>query len=139
MSKKNNQNIKRRWHLIDVKEKVLGRIATKIVYILRGKSKPEFDPAKDLGDFVVVINAEKIELTRKKAEKKEYIRHTGYLGGLKRIKFSEMLDKKPTEIIKKAVWGMLPKNKLRRKQISRLKIYTGPKHPHQAQEPIKIK
>ena len=135
--KKNKEN-KKDWYLIDVENQVLGRVASKIAKILQGKHKPEFKPNEDMGDFVIVINSEKIKVTGRKKEKKIYRRHTGYLGGLKEKTFKEMLKEKPNEIIKNAVWGMLPKNKLRQKRILKLKIYSGPDYSHKEQNPIKI-
>lgn len=130
--------MKRHWYLVDVKDKILGRVATKIAHLLRGKGKVEYSPEKDCGDFVVVINAELVEVTGKKLTDKKYIHHTGYIGHLKELSLKAMLEKNPTQVIKKAVWGMLPKNKLRKKWILRLKIYKGEKHPHEAQKPQKI-
>lgn len=131
-------NIKREWYLIDVSNKILGRVATEIVKILRGKNKVDFSPDADCGDNVIVINAEKIKLTGNKLNDKIYRWHTGYPGGLKERTAKEMLEKKPDFIIYNAVKGMLPKNKLRDKILKRLKIYKGEKHPHIAQKPIKI-
>ncbi len=128
-------DIDKQWYIVDVAGKTLGRVATEIATILRGKHKPEFTPHMDTGDFVIVINAEKIELTGRKWEQKELQRYSGYPGGLKRIKYSEVLEKNPEIIIRKAVKGMLPKNKLGRKTIRKLKVYSGADHPHQAQQP----
>ncbi|VAX23256.1 LSU ribosomal protein L13p (L13Ae) [hydrothermal vent metagenome] len=125
----------RKWILIDVEGKPLGRIATRIANILRGKNKPTFTAHVDTGDFVVVINAEKVLLTGNKMAQKIYYSHTGYLGGLKTITAEEMMKKKPEELIRKAVVGMLPKNKLNREVIKKLKIYAGANHPHEAQRP----
>lgn len=127
--------VSRDWFLVDVEGKVLGRIATEIANILRGKKKAVFTPSVDTGDFVVVVNAEKIALTGKKLSDKIYYSHSEYPGGLKSVTAGKLLEKKPEEIIRKAVKGMLPKNKLSRHMISKLKIYTGPEHPHKAQQP----
>ena len=128
----------RKWYLIDVKDKILGRTATQLANLLRGKGKVDFAPNKDLGDFVVVINAAKIQVTGKKLTDKKYIHHTGYIGHLKEISLKEMLEKKPTQVLRKAVLGMLPKNKLRKKWMARFKIYPGEEHPHKAQKPKKM-
>lgn len=114
--------MERKTHTIDATGKVLGRLASEIAVLLRGKQKPEFVPYKDIGDFIVVKNIDKIKFTGKKIEQKIYYRHSGYLGGLKEITLKKMLEKNPTQVLRKAVWGMLPKNKLRPKQIKRLKI-----------------
>ena len=130
--------IEKNWHLIDASDKVLGRLATEIATILRGKKKPIFTPHMDAGDYVVVVNAERVVLTGNKLEKKKYYRHSGYVGGLKETTAKEMLEKKPENLIKFAVKGMLPKNSLGRRQLTKLKVYTGPDHPHQAQKPVKL-
>ena len=127
--------VERSWYIIDAENKVLGKLATKIAVILRGKHKPVFTPHVDTGDFVVVINAKKVHLTGRKLANKMYYRHTGYPGGLKSMSAEEMLKKKPEDIIKLAVRGMLPKNKLGRKQLTKLKVYSGSNHPHKAQMP----
>ncbi len=114
--------MQRETHTIDAADKVLGRISTQIAILLRGKQKPDFVPYKDMGDFVTIKNVDKIKLTGKKAEQKIYYRHTGFLGGLKETPFKKLLKERPTEVLKKAVFGMLPKNKLRAKQIKRLKF-----------------
>jgi large subunit ribosomal protein L13 len=129
------EDIKQEWFLVDAQDKVLGRIATQIANILRGKNKPVFTPYADAGDFVIVTNADKIRLTGKKLENKCYYRHSGYPGGLKTRTAQEILNKKPEELIELAVKGMLPKNRLGRKLIKKLKIYTGNVHPHEAQQP----
>ncbi|MDP3937899.1 MAG: 50S ribosomal protein L13 [Deltaproteobacteria bacterium] len=123
------------WHTINVEGKVLGRIATQIADILRGKTKPTYTPHTDTGDFVVVVNAEKVRLTGKKWTDKMYSHHTRYPGGLKRITAEKQREKDPTIIIHEAVWGMMPKTKLGRAQIKKLKIYAGAEHPHEAQQP----
>ncbi|HUT70719.1 MAG TPA: 50S ribosomal protein L13 [Desulfatiglandales bacterium] len=130
--------IEKNWHLIDASDKVLGRLATEIANILRGKKKPIFTPHMDAGDYVVVVNAEKVVLTGNKLEKKTYYRHSGYVGGLKKTTAKEMLEKKPGNLIKFAVKGMLPKTSLGRRQLTKLKIYAGPDHPHQAQKLEKL-
>ncbi|MBC8461321.1 MAG: 50S ribosomal protein L13 [Deltaproteobacteria bacterium] len=130
--------IEKKWYLIDAKDKVLGRLASEIATVLRGKNKPIFTPHMDAGDYVVVINAEKVILTGDKVEKKIYYHHSGYVGGLKKTPAKDMLLKRPTNLIKFAVKGMLPKNSLGRRQLTKLKIYTGQDHPHQAQKPEKL-
>lgn len=126
------------WKLVDANGKNLGRLATQISTILLGKDKPTFTPGVDTGDFVVVINAEKITVTGNKLEDKYYYRHTGYPGGLKKISLRDQLDKYPDRVIRQAVWGMLPHNRYGRKLIKKLKIYSGPEHPHQAQNPVEV-
>jgi large subunit ribosomal protein L13 len=130
--------IEKKWYLIDAKEKVLGRLATQIATILRGKNKPIYTPHMDAGDYVVLINADKVILTGDKIEKKIYYHHSGYVGGLKKTTAKEMLEKKPENLIKLAVKGMLPKNSLGRRQLAKLKIYAGQDYPHQAQKPEKL-
>jgi len=127
--------IDRKWYVVDADTKVLGRLATEIAHRLRGKHKPTFCNFQDNGDFIVVVNAEKIHLTGKKWDDKKYYRHTGYIGGIKEQTAKEVLTKKPEELIRMAVKGMLPKNKLGRAQLKKLKIYAGSDHPHQAQQP----
>ncbi len=127
--------VERRWYLIDAEGQTLGRLATEIARLLRGKNKPQYTPHVDTGDFVVVVNAEKVVVTGKKAEQKVYYRHTGYPGGLKETSYEVMLQRKPTEILRKAVRGMMPKTRLGRQQLRKLKIYAGPEHPHEAQNP----
>ncbi len=130
--------IKKKWLLVDAEGKILGRLASKIAQILSGKNKPIYTPFLDTGDFVVVINAKKVKVTGNKEKKKIYYHYSGYPGGMKEIVYEKLLEKKPTVIIQKAVRGMLPKNKLRRKMLKKLKIYAGTKHRHQAQNPEKI-
>lgn len=125
----------RKWILVDARDKVLGRLASRIAMRLRGKHLPTFTPHVDTGDFVVVINAEKVRVTGKKLQQKMYYRHTGYMGGLKERNLKKMLQEKPEEVIRLAVKGMLPKNKLGRRMLKKLKIYAGEKHPHEAQQP----
>ena len=129
------EDVTRDWYLVDVDSKVLGRVATQIANVLRGKNKPTFTPSVDTGDFVVVVNAAKIALTGKKLSDKTYYSHSGYVGGLKEISAAKLIDKKPEDLIKKAVKGMLPKNKLARHMLKKLKIYAGEAHPHAAQQP----
>jgi len=130
--------IEKKWYLVDAEGKILGRLASKIAQILSGKNKPIYTPHMDVGDFVVVINAQKVKVTGGKEEKKMYYHHTGYPGGIKGIVYEDLLKKKPAMIIQEAVRGMLPKSKLGRKMFKKLKVYAGGKHPHQAQEPEKI-
>jgi large subunit ribosomal protein L13 len=125
----------RNWLLVDANGKTLGRLATQIADVLRGKRKPEYTPHIDTGDFVVVVNAEKIHVTGNKRKDKRYYRHSGYPGGLRSRTFEEMLARRPEDIIRLAVKGMMPRNRLARKQITKLKIYAGPEHPHVAQKP----
>ena len=127
--------IDRKWYVADADGKTLGRFASEIARLLRGKHKPTFCNFQDNGDFVVVVNAEKIHLTGKKWDDKKYYRHSGFMGGITEQTAAEVLTKKPEELIRMAVRGMLPKNKLGRKQLKKLKIYTGSEHPHQAQQP----
>jgi len=127
--------IDRKWYVADADGKTLGRFASEIARRLRGKHKPTFCNFQDNGDFVVVVNAEKIHLTGKKWDEKKYYRHSGYMGGITEQTAAEVLTKKPEELIRMAVRGMLPKNKLGRKQLKKLKVYTGSEHPHQAQQP----
>jgi large subunit ribosomal protein L13 len=128
-------DIQRRWLVVDAEGKVLGRLASEVAQLLRGKHKPMFTPHLDTGDFVIVINADKIRLTGDKAEKKTYFRHTGYMGGDKLIPFRDMQEKHPERIIDLAVKGMLPKNNLGRLMRRKLKVYAGAEHPHVAQQP----
>ena len=128
------QEVIRKWYLVDASDKVVGRMATQIAMRLRGKHKPIFTPHADTGDFVVVVNAEKVVFTGRKWDKKTYYRHTGYMGGLKEITAKKLLEKKPEEILRLAVKRMLPKNSLGRRQLKKLKIYAGPAHPHEAQQ-----
>ena len=127
--------VEQKWHLVDANGKTLGRLATRVAMLLRGKHKPIYTPHVDTGDFVIVVNAEKITLTGKKWTDKVYIHHSGYPGGLKSITAGKMREKKPERLVTMAVQGMLPKNKLGRKMIKKLKVYPGEAHPHQAQQP----
>ena len=128
--------VTRQWHVIDAEDIVLGRLATHAATLLRGKHKPTFAPHVDTGDFVIVINADKVALSGAKAEQKLDHRHSGYPGGLKSTSYGELLEKNPRRVIEKAVAGMLPHNKLGRKQIRKLKVYAGSEHPHSAQQPV---
>jgi large subunit ribosomal protein L13 len=129
------KEVTRDWYLVDAENQVLGRIATTIANILRGKNKPTFTPSVDTGDFIIVVNAEKIALTGNKRADKTYYSHSGFPGGIKAITAEKLLDKKPEQLIKHAVKGMLPKNKLAYHMLSKLKIYSGATHPHEAQQP----
>ena len=129
----------RGWVLINAENQVVGRAASTIADILRGKNKPTFTPNVDNGDFVVVINASKVRFTGKKATQKEYHHHTGYFGGLKSITAEKQLQKHPERVLEHAVWGMMPKNRLSKKLIKKLKIYPGTEHPHEAQKPVELK
>ena len=130
--------VERKWYLIDAEGETLGRLAVRIANILRGKHKPEYTPHVDTGDFVVVINAEKVVVTGKKETAKIYLHHTGYPGGLKSASFKELMEKDGRLALEKAVKGMLPHNTLGAQQLTKLKIYTGSEHPHAAQKPIKL-
>ncbi|MFW6148789.1 MAG: 50S ribosomal protein L13 [Atribacterota bacterium] len=132
--RENKDNIQRNWYLFNADGKILGRLATEIASILRGKNKVFFDQSQDLGDYVIVINAEKVKVTGKKQEQKLYRRHSGYPGSLREIPYKVVIEKKPEMIIEKAVKGMLPNNKLSRAMIKKLKVYRGEKHPHNAQQ-----
>ena len=127
--------VERKWYVIDAEGKTLGRLAAEIARILRGKNKPQYTPHVDVGDFVVVVNAEKVVVTGKKAEQKVYRQHSGYPGGMKETSYARMLERRPEEIVRKAVYGMMPKARLDRQQLRKLKIYAGPEHPHAAQNP----
>jgi large subunit ribosomal protein L13 len=129
-------DITRAWHVVDAEDLVLGRLATEVARLLRGKHKPIFAPHVDTGDFVVVVNASKVVMTSDKAEKKSVYRHSGYPGGLRSQTYRQLLDTKPEEAVRRAVRGMLPKGTLGRKQLSKLKVYAGPAHPHAAQQPV---
>jgi large subunit ribosomal protein L13 len=125
----------RNWLLVDAEGKTLGRLATQIADLLRGKRKPTYTPHVDVGDFVIVVNAEKIVVTGNKLEAKRYWRHSGYPGGIRSRTLGEQLERRPEEVIRRAVKGMLPRNRLARRQIAKLKVYAGPDHPHAAQKP----
>ncbi|AUN12888.1 50S ribosomal protein L13 [[Clostridium] sordellii] len=128
-------DVQRKWYVVDAEGKTLGRMATEIATILRGKHKPTFTPHVDGGDFVVVVNADKVVLTGKKLDQKMYRYHTGYVGGLKEITYREMMEKKPEEVVMHAVSGMLCKNRLRSRMMTRLRVFAGPNHGHEAQNP----
>ncbi len=133
------EELDHQWYLIDAEGEVLGRLASELAKILRGKKKPTYTPHLDTGDFAVVINAAKVALTGKKMKDKIYYHHTGYPGGIKEINAEKLLAKKPTEMIRTAVKGMLPKNSLGRQMLRKLKVYAGPNHPHEAQKPVSLK
>jgi large subunit ribosomal protein L13 len=127
--------VTRNWVIIDAEDVVLGRLASHAATILRGKNKPTFTPHMDMGDFVIIINAEKVALTGAKLAQKRAYRHSGYPGGISSVSYAEMLEKNPTRAVEKAIRGMLPKNSIGRAQLSKLKVYVGPEHPHAAQQP----
>lgn len=130
--------MERKWYVVDAQGKILGRLASEIARRLRGKHKPNYSTFMDAGDFIVVVNADKVKLTGKKWDDKIYYRHTGYMGGLKQLTAKELREKKPEELILKAVRGMLPKNPLGRTQLKKLKVYAGSDHPHEAQQPEQL-
>ena len=130
--------VTRTWHVIDATDVVLGRLATQAAVLLRGKHKPQFAPHIDTGDFVIIINAEKVALTGAKAEQKKAYRHSGFPGGLTATSYTQLLEKSPEKAVEKAIRGMLPKNSLARQQMSKLKVYRGAEHPHGAQQPVKF-
>jgi large subunit ribosomal protein L13 len=130
-----DSDITRQWHVIDATDVVLGRLASHVATLLRGKHKPIFAPHVDTGDFVIVINADKVALSGQKLEQKKAYRHSGYPGGLRAVSYGDLMAKHPERAVEKAVKGMLPKNSLGRKTLSKLKVYAGPTHPHQAQQP----
>jgi large subunit ribosomal protein L13 len=132
-------DIEKKWWVVDAEGRILGRLATEVATLLRGKNKPQFASFLDTGDFVIVINAEKVSVTGKKLAQKKYYSHSQYPGGLRTDVLQDLLAKKPEEVIKKAVWGMIPKNKLGRAVYKKLKVYRGPEHPHQAQNPQEYK
>ncbi len=129
------QDVQRDWYVIDAQGQTLGRLASRVATLLRGKHKPMYTPHVDCGDYVIVVNAEKIHVTGQKMTQKKYYRHSGYPGGLKEVTLQDQLQKFPDRVIEKAVQGMLPKNRLGRRMFKKLKIYAGPDHPHQAQQP----
>jgi large subunit ribosomal protein L13 len=131
-------DIKRAWHVVDAEDMVLGRLSTEVARLLRGKHKPIFAPHMDTGDHVIVVNAAKIVLTSDKADKKLAYRHSGYPGGLRSTRYSDLMAKKPEEVVRRAVRGMLPKNALGRQMLGKLKVYAGPTHPHSAQGPTPL-
>jgi large subunit ribosomal protein L13 len=134
----NAQDRERGWYVVDADGKTLGRLATQIANVLRGKHKPTYTAHVDVGDFVIVVNAEKVAVTGDKREKKLYWRHSGYPGGIRSRTLGDLLEKRPEEVIRKAVKGMLPRNRLARQQLRKLKVYAGPEHPHQAQKPEQL-
>ena len=129
------EEVQKRWYVVDAEGKVLGRLASKIAAVLRGKHKPYFSPHLDTGDYVIVVNADKVRVTGRKLEQKIYRHHTGYPGGLREVPLEELLRKHPERVIERAVWGMLPHNRLGRKLLRKLKVYAGPEHRHHAQKP----
>jgi len=129
------QDVQRNWYVVDATDQILGRLASQVAQFLRGKHKPIYSPSVDVGDYVIVINAEKVRVTGRKLDQKFYYRHSGYPGNLKEIPLSRMLEEHPTWVIEHAVKGMLPKNRLGRKMVKKLKVYAGSQHPHQAQQP----
>ena len=132
------QDIRREWHLVDATDKTLGRLATELARRLRGKHKPEYTPHVDTGDYIVVVNADKVRVTGNKLDDKIYYRHTGYIGNLKSTPLRKLLDEHPERVIENAVKGMLPKNKLGRAMYKKLHVYAGPEHPHAAQQPAQL-
>jgi large subunit ribosomal protein L13 len=128
-------DVDRKWYVVDAKDAVLGRLAVKVATYLRGKNKPVFTPNVDTGDFIIVINADKVRLTGNKQSDKMYYHHSGYIGGIKAKSAKDLLEERPEKIIEQAVWGMLPKNRLGRTMIKKLKVYRGTEHPHRAQSP----
>ena len=132
------EHVERRWWLVDAEGKTLGRLATRVAGILRGKHKPMYTPHLDVGDYVVVINAEKVALTGRKADQKTYFRHSGYMGSEKHIPFRRMIERHPDRVVELAVRGMLPKNKLGQHMRKKLKVYSGAAHPHQSQQPQEL-
>lgn len=131
-------DVKRDWYVVDASGKTLGRLASQLAFRLRGKHKPEYTPHVDTGDYIVVVNAEKVAVTGRKVSDKIYYHHTGYIGGLKHITFEQLIDKAPERIIQAAVKGMLPKNRLGRQMLKKLKVYAGPEHRHVAQQPVQL-
>ncbi len=130
--------VERKWYVVDAEGQTLGRLASEIAKVLRGKNKPQYTPHVDVGDFVVVVSADRLVVTGKKAEQKVYRRHSGYPGGLKTTSYERMMERRPEEVLRKAVYGMMPKNRLARRQMRKLKIYAGAEHPHAAQNPQKL-
>ena len=133
------ETVKRDWYVVDATDKTLGRLSTEIARRLRGKHKPEYTPHVDTGDYIVVINAEKVRVTGRKAQDKKYYRHTGYPGGLREISFEKLIAHKPERVIELAVKGMMPRNPLGRAMLRKLRVYAGSEHPHTAQQPIELK
>lgn len=133
------ESIERKWYVVDATDMVLGRLAAQVASVLRGKNKPTFTPNVDTGDYVIVVNCDKIVLTGKKAQQKYYRYHTGYVGGLKEIRYDKLMQEKPDFALQRAVKGMLPKNSIGRQMISKLFVYTGAEHKHEAQKPVELK
>lgn len=131
--------VERKWYVVDATDMVLGRLASQVAMVLRGKNKPTFTPNVDTGDYVIIINADKVRLTGKKLEKKYYRYHTGYIGGLKEVQYKKLMAEKPEFVVYKAVKGMLPKNAIGRMMIKKLHVYAGNEHNHQAQQPVELK
>ena len=131
--------VERKWYVVDATDMVLGRLASQVAMVLRGKNKPTFTPNVDTGDYVIIINADKVRLTGKKLEKKYYRYHTGYIGGLKEVQYKKLMAEKPEFVVYKAVKGMLPKNAIGRTMIKKLHVYAGKEHNHQAQQPVELK
>ena len=131
--------VERKWYVVDATDMVLGRLASQVAMVLRGKNKPTFTPNVDTGDYVIIINADKVRLTGKKLEKKYYRYHTGYIGGLKEVQYKKLMAEKPEFVVYKAVKGMLPKNAIGRTMIKKLHMYAGNEHNHQAQQPVELK
>jgi len=127
--------VEQKWYVVDAEGKTLGRLSSQIAAILRGKHKPQYSPSVDVGDYVVVVNAEKVRVTGRKMQQKRYYRHSGYPGGLTEITLADQLERHPTRVLKAAVRGMLPRNRLGRKMLKKLKVYAGSEHPHEAQQP----
>jgi len=127
--------VERKWLVIDAEGQLLGRLSTQIAHILRGKHKPDFSPSVDCGDYVIIVNADKIRVTGNKLEQKTYVKHSGYIGSRKEIKLKDMLERKPEYVLQHAIKGMLPKNNLGRKMLTKLHVYAGPTHKHEAQKP----
>ncbi|MFP4373671.1 MAG: 50S ribosomal protein L13 [Spirochaetaceae bacterium] len=133
-----SKTIERKWYVVDAEGKTLGKVATNVATVLRGKHRPYFSPDREVGDFVIVVNADKVDLTGRKADQKVYYRHSGYLGGMKSYSFRDMLKRNPVYPVEHAVKGMLPKNRLGRKIFKNMKVYAGPRHPHAAQKPEQL-
>lgn len=131
--------VERKWYVVDATDMVLGRLASQVAMVLHGKNKPTFTPNVDTGDYVIIINADKVRLTGKKLEKKYYRYHTGYIGGLKEVQYKKLMAEKPEFVVYKAVKGMLPKNAIGRTMIKKLHVYAGNEHNHQAQQPVELK
>jgi len=131
--------VQRKWHVVDAEGQLLGRLSSQVAHILRGKHKPDFSPSVDCGDYVIIVNADKIRVTGKKLDQKIYVRHSGYIGHRKETKLKEMLNRKPEFVLTHAIKGMLPKNNLGRQMLTKLHVYAGPTHKHEAQKPEELK